>query len=89
MKLKCLTLVLFTVIMGGCASVGTNQAINIAVNQCPTLKKYTREQLLQAAKELKNIPPNSQITMLLTDYNKLRDACRIAEKKLKAIRARR
>ena len=43
--------------------------------QCPPLVTYSREFQTQAAKELDRAP-GSAIAVLVTDYSKLRDACR-------------
>ena len=69
-------------LLGGCESI-TPERIEIAMTTCPVLKKYTTEQMKQAASELKSLPTESQIAVMVTDYGKLRAACRIAEKKLK------
>ena len=44
---------------------------------------YTQQELMQAAKEVANLPNESQIVEMMADYSKLRDACRLAEKELK------
>ena len=53
--------------------------------QMPCSQNYSREQLAQAAIELDMLPNESQLSMMLSDYSKLRDACRVAEKKLKSM----
>lgn len=83
-KLILISSVLLTFIVSGCASV-TPERVEIALNRCPTLKRYTQEQLLKASNELKNIPSDSEISNMITDYSKIRDACRIVEKKLKKL----
>lgn len=50
------------------------------MSNCPTLKRYTREQMANAASELKSLSNNSQIGAMITDYSKLRDACRSVER---------
>lgn len=70
------------VFLGGCA-MAAEEKHELIVSRCPTLKKYTTEQMAKAADELKKIPTDSQIATLLADYSKLRDACRIAEKQLR------
>jgi outer membrane murein-binding lipoprotein Lpp len=72
------------VFLGGCASL-TPERIELALSTCPVLKTYTPEQMKQAASELKALPTESQIAVLVTDYSKLRQACRAAEKKLKEV----
>ena len=83
--MKIVAVVIMTFLLAGCAT-STNQAISIVVNQCPSLKKYTKEQMLQALSEIKNLPSETQVITLLNDYSKLRDACRLAERKLKAMK---
>lgn len=83
--MKIVAVVIMTFLLAGCAT-STNQAISIVVNQCPSLKKYTKEQMLQALSEIKNLPSETQVIILLNDYSKLRDACRLAERKLKAMK---
>ena len=73
-------------VLGGCAMSQQQEAVTIALNKCPPLKKYTTEQLVRAAKELEQIPTETQITQMLADYSRLRDACRVAEQKLKQAR---
>lgn len=82
MKISLLLVLLSSVFVSGCASV-TQERITVALNRCPVLKQYTREQMIQAANELRTLPTESQIAAMFSDYSKLRDACRVAERKLK------
>jgi hypothetical protein len=68
----------------GCVTLSAAQEQTI-MSRCPVLKNYSREQLAQAAIELNMLPNESQLSMMLSDYSKLRDACRVAEKKLKSM----
>ena len=79
---KIICVFMFSFILASCASVSQKDA-QIVLSQCPFLKKYTKEQLIKAASELKMIPNDAQISEMLSDYSKLRDACRVAEEKLK------
>lgn len=75
-----------TIVLGGCAgglSQSQQKQVALVVSKCPVLKQYTKEQMKKAAMELKSLPSESQIAVLVTDYSKLRDACRVASKKLK------
>jgi hypothetical protein len=73
-------------LLGGCSpSLQERPTLVEAINKCPVLKTYTPEQLRKAASELKQIPNESQIAVLLSDYSKFRDACRVADRKLKAM----
>lgn len=70
------------VVLAGCI---TPQQEKIIMSKCPVLKSYSRDQLVKAASELNMLPDESQISLMLSDYSKLRDACRIADKKLKSM----
>jgi hypothetical protein len=60
------------------------QQATIVLRKCPVLKEYSKEQLKQAASEVKNLPDKSQVAEMVIDYSKLRAACRVATKKLKS-----
>jgi hypothetical protein len=68
-------------LLTGCASI-TPERVTLAYSKCPVLKKYTEEQMKKAASELKQLPTESQIASMITDYGKLREACRIATQML-------
>lgn len=68
-------------LLTGCASI-TPERVTLAYAKCPVLKKYTEEQMKKAASELKQLPTESQIASMITDYGKLREACRIATQML-------
>lgn len=70
-------IIVFTLFLTGCASV-TPERVTLAYTRCPVLKKYTQDQMKRAASELRNLPTESQIAYMITDYGKLREACRIA-----------
>lgn len=73
----------FLVVLGACTPMQQERATAIAINKCPALKNYSREQLKRAAGELRLLPNESQVAILLSDYSKLRDACRVAERRLR------
>jgi len=75
-------------LLAGCASMQPAQEKKLAlvINKCPVLTKYSPAQLKKAAKEIGNLPSDSQLAKMVTDYGKLRDACRAIEKKLKKIK---
>jgi len=77
-----------TLALGGCASVkpAQEQKLALVINKCPILTKYSPEQLKAAAQELRGLPSESQISKMVIDYGKLRDACRAIEKKLKKLK---
>jgi hypothetical protein len=75
--MKFFSLSLFLIIgLTGCASV-TPERVTLAYSKCPVLKNYTQEQMKKTASELKSLPSESQISTMITDYGKLREACRI------------
>ena len=80
--MKVIAILSLAVMLSACASI-TPQRIEFAYSRCPVLKKYTQQELMQAAKEVANLPNESQIVEMMADYSKLRDACRLAEKELK------
>ena len=80
--MKVIAILSLAAMLSACASI-TPQRIEFAYSRCPVLKKYTQQELMQAAKEVANLPNESQIVEMMADYSKLRDACRLAEKELK------
>lgn len=65
----------------GCASL-SQERVDFAYSRCPVLRQYTQEEIKQAAAELKSLPSEAQIVEMMGDYNKLRSACRLAEREL-------
>lgn len=80
--MKAIIGITLAVMLSACASI-TPERVELAYSRCPVLKKYTQQELMQAAKEVANLPNESQIVEMMADYSKLRDACRLAEKELK------
>jgi hypothetical protein len=76
-KMKIMITALMALSLTACASV-TPERVTLAYSKCPVLKQYTEEQLKKAASEMKQLPSESQIASMITDYGKLREACRIA-----------
>jgi TusA-related sulfurtransferase len=76
-------------VVSGCATVSgmtsaeKQQTKTLVLAKCPVLKQYSKETLMKAAQELKALPDGSQLTVLITDYSKMRDACRAITKELK------
>lgn len=72
--------------LSGCASLGlTKQEIQtVVLNNCPVLINYTPEQQKMAAEELRKLYSESVLTTFITDYSKLREACRVVNKRVKA-----
>ena len=80
------SMIMATLALGGCAggmSQTQQKQVALVISKCPVLKNYSKEQMKKAASELKNLPSESQVAVLVTDYSKLRDACRVASKKMK------
>lgn len=48
------------------------------VSGCPPLATYSRDFQLAAKAEFDRLKPDSRIAVLVTDYGKMRDACRAA-----------
>lgn len=55
----------------------------LVITKCPVLKSYSKEQLTEASAELKGLAADSKLALLITDYSKMRDACRAIVKKTK------
>ena len=49
------------------------------VNTCPPLKVYPKEDLKRVAGEIAKLPHDSATREFLTDYAKMREACRVVE----------
>lgn len=82
MKLFTIMILVCSLALAGCATAsGPERAL--VLSKCPVLKTYSTEELQRAAKELRNLPSESEIANMLTDYSKLRDACRVVDRKLK------
>lgn len=83
---KYILLIAAAISLGGCETLNATQQRQIAlvISKCPVLKTYSQEQLDKAAAEIENLPDASVLPGLVTDYSKLRDACRVANRKIKA-----
>lgn len=55
--------------LAGCQSTGGGG--------CPPLVSYSPAQMKQAASEMRALPKTAEIRRLVTDYGKMRDACRV------------
>lgn len=80
--MKIVIILSLSIFLSACASI-TPERVEFAYSRCPVLKRYTQQELIAAANELKTLPTESQIVEMMSDYSKLRDACRLAEKRLK------
>lgn len=60
-------------LLSGCATVGSNTTF---VTRCPPLTSYSKATQRKAAEDLRKLPPGSPVRDLVSDYGRLRDACR-------------
>lgn len=84
--MKILAAITLSLMLAGCATMNQAeiaQTKTLVIAKCPVLKNYSKERLKKAAAELESLPSDSELTALLTDYSKLRDACRAITKELK------
>jgi len=58
----------FSILLGACT---------VTVSGCPPLTTYSAEFQKRAAQQLRALPPASPVAVLVTDYGKIRDACRV------------
>ena len=52
-------------------------ACTVTVSGCPPLTTYSAEFQKKAAAQLRALPSTSPVAILVTDYGKFRDACRV------------
>ena len=52
-------------------------ACTVTLAGCPPLTTYSKEFQTRAAAQLRALPSASPIAILVTDYGKIRDACRV------------
>jgi uncharacterized protein (DUF4213/DUF364 family) len=81
-EMKILLVVPVALLLSGCA---TKEQIQVVMTRCPIIKNYSKEKLEKAADELANLADSSELIEIISDYSKLRDACRIVSKKLKSM----
>lgn len=62
--------------ISGCATTGGTP---INISQCPPLKSYSKAQRERAAQELRKLANNSELAVFISDYGKLREACRLID----------
>lgn len=77
---------LIALTLSGCASMTPKeitQTQTLVIAKCPVLKEYSKEKLKIAADELKKLASDSELAVMISDYSKLRDACRIVKKELR------
>lgn len=84
--MKILAAITLSLMLAGCATMDKAeiaQTKTLVIAKCPVLKNYSKDRLKKAAAELQSLPSDSELAALLTDYSKLRDACRAITKELK------
>jgi hypothetical protein len=67
MSPRILTPVIFSLALAACQTTGGG---------CPPLVGYNAAQQQQAAKELRAMGKDAQLSKMIVDYKKMRDACR-------------
>ena len=72
-RLPLAVLVLATIWLSGCATVGSDRS---GPGTCPPVVDYSREFQARAAEELALLPKGSAIAEMLADYSVLRDQAR-------------
>lgn len=79
--------IVVTSLLTGCSTMSNLEQAQAreVYNRCPPLKRYTKQQLSMAAKEYDALPDTSYLAVLVTDYGKLRKACRAADNYLKTM----
>lgn len=58
------------------------QVSALVIAKCPVLQNYSIEQQTKAADELAKLASDSQIAAMVTDYGKMREACRAITREL-------
>lgn len=59
----------------------SGQPVAITYTMCPPLTPYAKELQKKAARELNTLGPDAALSKYMTDYGKLRDACRAISRK--------
>lgn len=87
MKKTAIGVISLSLFLGGCLARGESvvttvkpQTNTVVIFKCPTLVKYDVDDQKAAAAEMKALPDTSVIARMITDYGKLRDACRISRR---------
>lgn len=69
-----------------CSPSLSQEQIKVVINNCPALVNYTTDEQKKAAEELRALYTNSQLAVMLNDYAKLREACRVVNKRVQLYR---
>lgn len=67
--------------VNSCEGPLTKDTVRIYLTRCPPLVTYSKEQQQRALTELRKIATDSEIARYVSDYSKLRDACRAIRNK--------
>ncbi|MBU3032119.1 hypothetical protein [Paracoccus marinaquae] len=73
-RLPCAVLVLATIWLSGCATVGSDRS---GPGACPPVVEYSSEFQVRAAEELALLPEGSAVVGMLVDYAVMREQVRI------------
>lgn len=74
-----LSIIVLTFFLAGCRPIDREQ-VTVYLTRCPPLVSYSKETQKKALAELRKIASDSEIARMISDYSKLRDACRINNK---------
>lgn len=55
--------------------------VQVTRTMCPPLTPYALELQLKAAREINSLGPEAALPKFMNDYGKLRDACRVIQKR--------
>ena len=86
---KIMAVIFLAFALSGCATINAmspmeqRQVTTLVLTKCPSLKKYSQAQLLRAANELRTLPTDAMVAIIITDYGKLRVACRVLERNIR------
>lgn len=75
----------FVLFLTGCShfSLSERQQVSaLVIAKCPVLQNYSIEQQTKAADELAKLATDSQIASMVTDYGKMREACKAITREL-------
>lgn len=77
--------ILFVLLLAGCSHFSFSQRQQVSalvIAKCPVLQNYSVAQQTKAADELAKLTTDSQLAAMITDYGKMREACRAITKEL-------
>jgi len=74
-----ISVILLSTLLAGCRPI-SREDVTIYLTRCPPLVSYSKETQRRALAELRKIASDSEIAKMISDYSKLRDACRLNNK---------